>query len=419
LVPAAIGAVVVLLLAGFVLTRGGGSKSAGAGEIFLEPAAQQGTAPFTPTVAAAPPVPVPAPDPAAPDTTVQAGTTSIQSTSGSRPGLYGGTRKNSSCDKAALVGFLQQNPDKANAFASVAGIAAADIPAYIANLTPVILRSDTRVTNNGFANGKATPRRAVLQAGTAVLADELGVPRVRCACGNPLAAPKAVQATPTYTGKAWPGFAPANVEVVAPAPQPVTALVLEDPVANVSFARPVGSDGASDGPPGPPIVNATPVASTTTSTARAATSTTAPTTGSTADIPKPNADATKEGTVTASSTFSSATPASLAVDGDKTTSWFGKGASTFTWTGTKDDLVTEVRITGSPQANAGFASVTVEVLDEFGDSDFTETAQLSGTPDPEVVVRPGVKGRTVKLTFTGPEDPSHAGFAELKIGVTR
>jgi hypothetical protein len=433
-VPAAIVGILVVLVAGFAFTRGGGSKKSAAGEIFLEPVAQQGPAPFTPSAAAPPPVPVPAPNPAAPDTTVKAGTTAIQSTSGSRPGLYGGTRNNSSCDKTQLASFLQANPAEAAAFASVAGITTAEVPAYITKLTPVILRGDTRVTNHGFANGKATPRQTVLQAGTAVLADDRGVPRVRCACGNPLAAPAAVQTAPTYTGKAWSGFSPTAVDVVAPSPQPLAALVLSDPVANTSFARPVGTDGKADGPPGPPIADSTPTPATTTTSVTVRTPTTVAgsttTSEATVNVPRPNADATKEGGLVASSTFSSEFPASLAIDGDPTTSWFSKspgtdGSTTLTWTGARNDLITEVRVVGNA-ANSkpelrklGFGSVMVEVLDEFGDPDFSETVQLPGSPDPDVLVRPGVQGKTVRLTFRGHEDPSRGGVSEVKIGVTR
>lgn len=52
------------------------------------------------------------------------------------------------------------------------GIKSNDIPAYVARLTPVILRTDTFVTNHGFAQGRATVVPAVLQAGTAVLVDD-------------------------------------------------------------------------------------------------------------------------------------------------------------------------------------------------------------------------------------------------------
>jgi hypothetical protein len=44
----------------------------------------------------------------------------------------------------------------------------------------VLLRSDTVVTNHGFANGCSTTIPAVLQAGTAVLVDDKGVPVTKC-----------------------------------------------------------------------------------------------------------------------------------------------------------------------------------------------------------------------------------------------
>lgn len=83
-----------------------------------------------------------------------------------------------------MVAFLQANPQKASAWSGVLGITPGDIPAYVAGLTPLILRSDTAVTNHGFRDGKATNVHSVLQAGTAVLVDKYGVPRVRCHCGN-------------------------------------------------------------------------------------------------------------------------------------------------------------------------------------------------------------------------------------------
>src|SRR2546429_115073 len=80
--------------------------------------------------------------------------------------------------------------------ASVEGIEPNDIATYVASLTPVILTSDTLVTNHGYANGHATTLRSVLQAGTAVMVDNTGVPRVKCNCGNPL-----TPAGPTPIGK--------------------------------------------------------------------------------------------------------------------------------------------------------------------------------------------------------------------------
>lgn len=105
-------------------------------------------------------------------------------------GLYGGTLNNSSCDPRAMVAFLRVNPDKAAAWASVHGIAPANIPAYVADLTPLILHADTAVINHGFSNGKATTVYSVLRAGTAILVDKAGVPRTLCYCDNPLTVPE-------------------------------------------------------------------------------------------------------------------------------------------------------------------------------------------------------------------------------------
>lgn len=103
-------------------------------------------------------------------------------------GLYGGSGVNA-CDEEELITFLQENPDKGEAFASVNGIALADIPRFINGLSEGFLLHDTPVINHGFRNGVAYGFETTLEAGTAVLVDDDGVPRVRCKCGNPLLSP--------------------------------------------------------------------------------------------------------------------------------------------------------------------------------------------------------------------------------------
>ena len=125
---------------------------------------------------------------------------------GDAPGLYGGTNVLDVCDKPALIDFLTSNPEKASAWAAVQGLTAAQIPGYIDSLTDVVLRVDTRVTNHGFSNGAAYPIDSILQAGTAVLIDDFGVPRVRCYCGNPLLPARPLAPAPTVTGTPWPGI---------------------------------------------------------------------------------------------------------------------------------------------------------------------------------------------------------------------
>ena len=87
------------------------------------------------------------------------------------------------------------------------GITPEGIGDYVATLTPVVLLSDTVVTNHGFKNGHATTLTSVLQAGTAVMVDPQGVPRVKCNCGNPLTPPQVVPSDDWKVhGEAWDGF---------------------------------------------------------------------------------------------------------------------------------------------------------------------------------------------------------------------
>jgi hypothetical protein len=270
-----VAAVVVLLLIVGALVLGGGKK-ASAGEVFLDPAPAPGADPFTPSVAAPAPGPSTVPT-AAPVATTAPATTAggaivLHSQAGQTPGLYGGTRDQSSCDPAGMISYLSANPGKAAAWAGAEGIAVADVPAYIRGLTPVVLRADTRVTNHGYRNGRATAHQSVLQAGTAVLVDHFGVPRARCACGNPLLPPRPVRSHPTYQGPPWPAFDPGAVVVVQPSPTVINVFNLVDPRTGTSFGRPAGTSGASDGPPSPAGTVATststsPASTTTTSSA--------------------------------------------------------------------------------------------------------------------------------------------------------
>ncbi|HYF47348.1 MAG TPA: DUF6777 domain-containing protein, partial [Acidimicrobiales bacterium] len=142
--------------------------------------------------------------------------------------------------------FLGDNAEKARAFADVLDIEVDDIPEYLASLTPVILRGDTRVTNHGFRDGRATPFQAVLEAGTAVLVDFQGIPRVKCFCGNPLTEPIEV-GSPTYTGDRWDDFDPADVQVTF-VDIDIDIFVLTDVINGGTFTRPAGTDGDDDEP---------------------------------------------------------------------------------------------------------------------------------------------------------------------------
>jgi hypothetical protein len=164
------------------------------------------------------------------------------------PGLYGGTRNHSTCDADKLVTFLDQNPAKAAAWATTLGIQATQIRSYVSGLTAVTLRTDTRVTNHGFVNGRADPIQAVLEAGTAVLVDKYGEPVVKCYCGNPLTAPVRYT-TPTYVGPLWSEFSATHITIIQQSTTIIKTFTLVDLRTGRQFPRPAGTTGGSgDGP---------------------------------------------------------------------------------------------------------------------------------------------------------------------------
>ncbi|MCD9194275.1 DUF6777 domain-containing protein [Streptomyces albireticuli] len=230
--------VVAAALAVFFLRSDGGS-----GEVFLQAAAADGNDPFTPstakdTGAEATAAPAPAPS----DT---GGTRGI---GGATAGLYGGTQYQASCDVERQISYLTDDQAKGRAFASAAEITPDRIPSYLRGLTSAQLRADTRVTNHGYKNGSATTYQAVLQAGTAVLVDDRGLPRVRCACGNPLGPPVAAKGTPKTKGQSWTAYRAADVVVVSEAGDALDVLVLYDTRTGEWFERPVGTHGDQDRP---------------------------------------------------------------------------------------------------------------------------------------------------------------------------
>ena len=163
---------------------------------------------------------------------------------GDTPGLYGGTRSDT-CNAEGIRTYLEANPAKAQAWATAMDLPLAQVSPFLAALTPVTLRTDTAVTNHGFKDGVATPFQSVLQAGTAVLVDPQGLPRVRCYCGNPLGEPDR-QTSARYTGAAWNGFSGDAVTVIAKAPAQVSEFVVVEPDTNEVVKRPRGTSGDKD-----------------------------------------------------------------------------------------------------------------------------------------------------------------------------
>lgn len=243
------GAAVVGLLIGAIAVVIVWPGDSSAKAVTLEPADQPGPDPFTDSVQTSE-VPTIA-QPAAVKATAMRdqlsrdATTSVLVATGTAPGLYGGSGDVRVCDAEKLVSYLDEHQDKAQAFADVLGIAPDGIAGYVAALTPIVLVQDTVVTNHGFEDGHATELRSVLQAGTAVMVDAQGVPRVKCNCGNPLTPPEVVSnADWNVKGDPWDGFDVTHVAGVV-AGDTVTQLVLIDITTGVTYTQPVGSGSGS------------------------------------------------------------------------------------------------------------------------------------------------------------------------------
>ncbi len=428
-------AVVVAILATTLAVIALDDDPAGASELVLEPISSVGQNPFSaPVVPGAPGGPSPGPVPGEAGAVLDAINTPIGAlpptdysgvklptrpagtavnVAGSAPGLYGGTRLIDVCDREALVAFLTSDVAKGDAWASVQGISRAEIPDYVAGLTDVVLQVDTRVTNHGYRDGSPKAIDSVLQAGTAVLIDRYGVPRVRCYCGNPLLEARPLSTDrPSVTGTAWVGF-DTNRAVIISAVDPVTELILDDVTSNELLVRKPGDSAAL----------AQPTKGAGSSDKEATTTTTAVPTSTTRSAPRV---ITKAGSATASSVYGgNEFPASLSVDGDATTSWFSAGGGTASYSWVTDDRtahIDTVAIVGNADhrqypTNFGFDQVTVSVFN--GDTAvYTETFDLAGTPDPNITAAPGVDGDRIVLDFSGGEDPNCGGFAELVISGT-
>lgn len=256
LVPAAIVAAVAIVSGAVTFVLVGDPEPAAAVGVLPEPVGTAGPDPFTTSVtvreAATLPDTVTAVATRTRDRapTTDAHTTSIAVLTGTTPGLYGGTRDDTACDVEAMTRFLEANPDKATAWAATQDITVEDLTDYLTGLTPVVLTADTWVTNHGYADGTATPRQSILQAGTAVLVDDQGTPRARCSCGNPLRAPDTTTADPADTTTTpWDGYDPDRIVTIDPGPTTDT-LTLTDLTTGDPYDQPTGTTARDEGDPG-------------------------------------------------------------------------------------------------------------------------------------------------------------------------
>lgn len=181
---------------------------------------------------------------------VEAVAASIVEVSGDRADAYGITAQ--SCQNTGLRTMFESDAARGEAWVAALNsdetlgwgggeLKLVDIKAYTDNLTAVVLLADTAVTAHGYVTGASFPAQSVLQAGTLVGVDRFGVPRVRCASGEPLTAPAAIDGQVQFTGQQWQGFDAAKIVRVAPAASAVGGL-------DVRFVGAANVEGGSIAP---------------------------------------------------------------------------------------------------------------------------------------------------------------------------
>lgn len=202
-----------------------------------------------------------------PDTREQRTTATLagNTVSGGDAGVYGGSRDTQVCDKTVLVAFFTDtsNADARAAWADVLGLLPEQVENYLDGLTGARLRWDTRLTDTGWQKQKVKTWQALLQAGTAVLVDNTGVPRVKCNTGSPLLSPQGLSSSndddlelddiAENPGDAWEDLDPQDVVTITPGTDSLDSLTIVDIDSDDEggdqedgmLQRDVGSDGVS------------------------------------------------------------------------------------------------------------------------------------------------------------------------------
>lgn len=150
------------------------------------------------------------------------------------------------CDVDALLSGLAEDDRARSAWAEVMGVDGGVVEATVRSLTPLVLARDTAVTNTAYEKGEPRRFQAVLQAGTPVLVDQYGVPRVKCSCGNPLLPPDQ-DGELRHEGARWERFDPTAVVRVVQTRSAATEVPTVDLVTNQRTTATLGGSVSLDG----------------------------------------------------------------------------------------------------------------------------------------------------------------------------
>lgn len=133
------------------------------------------------------------------------------------PGIYGTGGEADACEASDLANLFVDEAEHTRDFAEIIGVDPEEMSSYIMGLTSTYLARDTWVTNYYLDDaGQLASYQSVMEAGTAVLVDSYGVPRVRCASGSPLQERNEDLADPRSGEPTWEDYNGKDVVSVAP-----------------------------------------------------------------------------------------------------------------------------------------------------------------------------------------------------------
>lgn len=171
----------------------------------------------------------------------------LVSTPGDTAGIYGISATTPVCDKARLKELITKDQDTANAWAATTNIEGGAIGSTIDSYAPVLLGRDTAVTNHAYGSDGVYGFQSILEAGTAVLVDAFGTPRVQCSCGNPLAEAQLGDRNVNLSGDRWDGFNPDDITIHPPSKEQQSAIDGKDIETGEQTVTPVGDNISLDG----------------------------------------------------------------------------------------------------------------------------------------------------------------------------
>lgn len=210
-------------------------------DVGLIGAAELGTDPFIPPATGPIPTEPPAPGGISADLPPAGPGPTITAIPAATPGLYAVSGATRLCE--TITDSVLADSSDAQAFAAAIGVAPSELPRFLTQLTPVVLRLDTRVSSTGSTAASPATTQAVLEAGTAVLIDPQGVPRVRCRGANPLGPATLTESQPRYVGTAWPGFEASRLASITPAPSTLSSIEVLDGDTRQLQQLPIGAGG--------------------------------------------------------------------------------------------------------------------------------------------------------------------------------